>query len=298
MQKILNAQFFINTHQTSNVGFSVGANLAFGTHIQRFGFNLNLFVTENQFQSNTEMRLYYNLKNLGPSLSYTEFVLSQGVLFSWGTKKDFLNPFIGLVSNQTWHFNSLAYAYNAYFNKKKTTQQTGLIAINFNNTTLISENDLLARPTLDRFRTAAFLIQYQYQNQFQIGLNCTLWTGQYRHKKLTDNSKFRRGCYLDTLHGTYTNYSHGLLSLQFKYQPMYYQTFQANAGLDAEQIRNLIQNKFIHDMPFIPKKWNKSNNCHIPMLDEKGNPYLYLENQKIKKPKMYFNLFSNASYFY
>jgi hypothetical protein len=34
------------------------------------------------------------------------------------------------------------------------------------------------------------------------------------------------------------------------------------------------------------------------MLDEKGNPYLYAEDQKIRKAKLFLNAFSNANVFY
>ena len=76
------------------------------------------------------------------------------------------------------------------------------------------------------------------------------------------------------------------------------QILQANVGIDAEEIRNAVQNRFNHDMILIPKKWYKRNNCHIPMLDENGNPYLYLDGQKIKKPELYWNVFSGATNFY
>ena len=103
---------------------------------------------------------------------------------------------------------------------------------------------------------------------------------------------------MDTVGGTYTNLSHGLLSAQFKWNVAYSQIVQANAGIDAEQVRDVVQNKLIHDMKFIPKKWQKNKNCHIPMLDDKGEPYLYKEGQKIKPARVYFNLFSNAGLFY
>jgi len=280
------------------MGASVGAHLAFGTHFQRLGFNFNFFIIEQHVQLNSELKLYYNFKNLGPRTMYPELVLSQGILFGWQHTNDLPSIFMNVVSNQTPYQYAVAYAYNAYFNKRKTTQQTGIVALYFDKLAIISENDLLAKPALDRFRTAAFLVQYQLKEDIQLGINCTLWTGKYGYKKQIDNPKFKRACYLDTLGGIYSNQSHGLLSLQAKMFPINFQAIQANVGVDAEQVRNVVQNKFIHDMPFLPKKWNKSNNCHIPMLDENGNPFLYLENQKIRKPKAYLNVFSNGSLFY
>ncbi len=104
--------------------------------------------------------------------------------------------------------------------------------------------------------------------------------------------------YIDTVGGLYTNYSHGLLSAQFKLNMGMAQNAQLNLGVDAEQVRNAIQNRLIHDMIIIPRKWFTPINCHIPMLDENGNQYLYKKDQKIKRPSFYWNAFSNASLFY
>lgn len=101
---------------------------------------------------------------------------------------------------------------------------------------------------------------------------------------------------MDTVPGVYPNSSHGLLSLQVNYHAGYSQNLQANAGVDAEQVRNVVQNKIIHDLPFLPKRWNK--NCHIPMIDSEGKQYLYQENQKIRRPKVLLNVFGNPGLFY
>jgi hypothetical protein len=281
------------------IAFGIGANLAFGTHFQRLGFTLSFMSINNHFQANTEIRVYYSFKNLGPKTMYPELVLSQGLLYAFGDERKWNNPFFSSVSNQTIWNTAVAYSYNAYFNKRKTTQQTGIIAIHCEDFSLITENDILARPMLDRFRTAAFLVQYQYQDKMQLALNCSMWTGQFKRRTQSENAHFSRGCYMDTTGGTYTNYSHGLLSLQAKYFiPDYYGNVQANVGIDAEQVRNAVQNKFIHDMPLVPEKWKKGKNCHIPMLDESGNQYLYNDGQQIRKPCPYLNLFSNAGVFY
>lgn len=283
---------------TPNVGFNVGLNLAFGTHFQRLGLNLNFFYLNNFFQANSEVRAYFNFKSLGPKLKYPELVLSQGIVFGYGPTHDFFNPFLFSVSNQTEYTNSIAYSYNAWFNKRKTTQQTGLVAFQFDKITFITENDILARQTLDRFRTAACLIQYQYEDKFQAAISTAMWTGSMGYKHEIKRSEFNYECYMDTVGSVYGNTSHGLLSAQFRYNVGHSQNVRLNAGIDAERIRNAVQNKFIHDMRFIPKKWNKAKNCHIPMLDENNNPYLYAEDQKIRKSKLYLNAFTNANVFY
>lgn len=247
-------------------------------------------------QLNAEARVYHSLKNLGPKFEYNEAVTSAGIVFAYGNKQKHYNPFLSPVSNQTKYRYSTGYAFNAYFNKIGTRQQTGTIVFQFGDISLISDNDLFARKILDRFRTGAVLLQYQYKNLFQVGINCTMWTGKMGCA-IRDDKTFPPNGYMDTTGGIYTNYSHGLLSLQFKGNIGLGQNAQANLGLDAEQVRNAFQNRLIHDMFFMPKSFRKIN-CHIPMLDEKGNQYLYRKDQKIKRPKFFWNAFSNASLFY
>lgn len=284
-------------YKTSSVGFNFGGNIAIGSHFQRMGLNFNFFYVNNFIQTNSEVRAYINFKNLGPKGQHPELVFSQGLVFAYGKKQNAFNPFINSVSNQTGYSSSVAYSYNVYLNKKRTSQVTGIIGLQFGSVSVITENDILAWPLLDRFRTGAFLIQYQYENLFQAAVNCTMWTGAMG-KTTYGDTLFPAHCYIDTTGGRHTKYSHGLLSAQIKYHPGFSQIVQGNIGVDAEQVRNAVQNKFIHDACFIPKSWFKRYNCHIPMLDEKGNQFLNQPSQKIRKPKLYLNVYSNANLFY
>ncbi|MGE0568496.1 MAG: polymorphic toxin type 23 domain-containing protein [Bacteroidia bacterium] len=279
-------------------GIQFGANIAIGTHFQRVGVVCNAYYVYQQFQVNAETRYHINLKNLGPKKVYGEGITSLGLLGAFGDKNSFYNPFLSVVSNQTGYKYSLAYSFNCYWNTIKTTQQTGIISIQVDRVSLIMENDIFARQTLDRFRTGAFMLQFQYDTLFQAGLNCTMWTGQMGRSTPIDNSHFYTGCYMDTSGSKYAKYSHGMLSAQMKYNVGYGQFPQVNIGVDAEQIRNIMQNKLIHDMKFIPQKMQKVKNCYIPMLDAEGNQYLYKEGQKIKKPKPIINIGVNQTIFY
>ncbi len=51
-------------------------------------------------------------------------------------------------------------------------------------------------------------------------------------------------------------------------------------------------------MPVFPKKWNKSENPHYPMLKDDGTPYLFRKGEKVKKTKFYFQLGMNQPIFY
>jgi len=285
-------------YPTTNYGFYAGLNLAFGTHVQRLGINAGFYFYYDWFQCNTEVRLYRNRKNLGPPKAHNELVLSQGLVYAYGKRTKGENVFMSSVSNQTGYDHAFAYTFNAYLNKIGTSQQTGILSIQFQDVYFIAENDLLARPSLDRFRTGAFLLMYQYQNLYQFAINCSMWTGKMGNRHDLEGPTSFSHCYMDSSGGKYTRYSHGIFAVQMKAALPLYQNIQVSAGVDAEQIRNAVQNKIFHDMVMLPKSWRPKTNCHIPMLDRKGDPYLYKEDQKIKQPTLFLNAFINPSVFY
>ncbi len=277
-------------------GFNVGFVSAIGTHVQRFGIVIQGYGVYDFAQINASFRVYDNFRNLGPRGEHTEFNAALGLCLGYGEKTRHRNLFMSSISNQTRYKNSVAYSYNIWRNKIKTSQVTGIIALQFNHFSIITENDLLAKPILDRFRTGAFLIQYQ-DKHFQYAINCTMWTGKMG-AGVRNDTIFPKPGYLNTENGVYSNLSHGLLSAQVKWANHYGQYVQANVGVDAEQVRNVVQNKIIHDMPFIPKKCNKAQNLHIPMVDTTGNQFLYREEQGIKKPKLFLNGYTSPNVFY
>lgn len=279
-----------------NYGFNVGFIGAFGTHVQRFGVVVQGYAVYEFAQINASVRLYDNFKDLGPKGEHGEINAALGLCLGYGQKIKNENLFLNSVSNQTGYKNSVAYSYNIWYNKIRTSQVTGIVSLQFNHFSIITENDLLAKPILDRFRTGAFLLQYQ-DNNFQYAINCTMWTGKMG-EAVKNDSLFPKPGYMNSVNGVYSNLSHGLLSAQVKYANEYGQYLQSNIGIDAEQVRNVVQNKIIHDMPFVPKKWNKVENLHIPMIDREGNQYLYRKEQKIKKPKLFFNSYTSPNIFY
>lgn len=286
---------FAQQYQEGNVGINVGIVMALGSHFDRFGVTVNGYYKKNAIQLNPELRLYFNAKNLGPDQPSAEGVLSLGVVYGFGNKDTSENYFYNPVSNQTSHQNSIGYAYHYYFNNIATNQFTGSISIQFNAYNFIAENDLFAQPKLDRFRTGAFLLQYQ-KDKFLYGINSTLFTGQMGQRITDENYPFNH-VYENTVGGIYTECSNGLLSMQIKYAGDYYQTYQGNIGIDSERIRHAVQNRFIHDFLVMPKLTGNIN-AHVPMLDENGEQYLYKEGQKVKPMKIYFNGFSNPAVFY
>ena len=279
-----------------NYGFNVGLVGAFGTHVQRFGISVQAYTVHDFMQLNGSFRLYHNFKNLGPKKENLELHTALGFCLGFGDKTHSDNWFISPIGNQTGYRHSVAYSYQIWINAIQTSQVTGLLACQFNHVSVICENDLLAKPTLDRFRTGAFLIQYQ-SNYWQYAINCTMWTGKLG-LGMRNDSIFPAPGYVNMDGSVYGHLSHGLLSAQVKYANEFGQYLQANAGIDAEQVRDVVQNKIMHDMPFIPKRWNTSQNLHIPMIDTSGGQYLYRPDQKIRSPKLFLNGYVCPNIFY
>ena len=112
-------------------------------------------------------------------------------------------------------------------------------------------------------------------------------------ERVTDPNYPFVGIYENRDGGKYTEFSHGLLSAQFKYAGDYFQNYQANIGIDSERIRHAVQNRFAHDILV-----GRGINAHVPMIDDKGEQYLFKEGQKVKPMKFYMDLFSNPAIFY
>lgn len=278
------AQFEIH----KNYGFQVGFVGAFGTHMQRFGISFQGFYVYRFAQVNAGIRLYDNFKNLGPKGEHVECNAFAGFCIGYGKSNTEQNQFLNAVSNQTGYRNSVAYSYNYWWNELGTSQATGIVAFQFQKISLITENDIFAKPILDRFRTGAILLQYQDKN-FQYAVNATMWTGQLGHT-VTNDSLFPYKGYSNAEDGKHAFLSHGLLSAQLKWANEYGQYVQGNLGIDAEQVRNAIQNKATHTL--------FTNNYHMPMIDREGKQYLYRANQQIKKAKPFINVYCNPQLFY
>jgi Bacterial toxin 23 len=279
-------------YQKEEYGANIGVVVALGTHFNRVGFVINSYYRNNHFQVNPELRFYFNLKSLGPKNKYFETVASIGIVYGYGKKRiEDTTYFFSTISNQTAYKNSVGYSFNMYFATKNNTQQTGIVSLQFDNFNFITENDLLARPKFDRFRTGAILIQYQKDN-YQFGINTTLFTGQMGNKVKDENYPHSH-LYKLPKEGKNNNFSHGLLSAYGKVAGNYYQTYQTNIGIDSERVRHAIQNRFAHDILV-----GNGINAHIPMLDINGDQYLFKEGQEVKPMKFYMNGFMSPALFY
>ena len=286
-------------------GFSAGLSFSFGTHVNRIGFQAAAYYNYGFAQANAAVNGYYNFQSLALKKKGLELQLGGGIELGFGRKDSARNPFIGLTESNLLQDYSLGYTYLLYIDQQKTTQSGGILSANIQEFKFATENDLFGfgQGWRDRFRTGGFLLEYRY-DRFKFALNSTLWTDDYSLcKKVLDTDYPARFGYKEDSKTKFGGLSVGALSAQVKYlipaniYP-YGQNFQANIGMDSEKIRNLIQNRFIHDHFFIPENWISRNPCHIPIESQKGGQYLFQEDQSIRKSKLYLNLGANQSVFY
>ncbi len=279
---------------------SIGIACNIGTTVNRIGITAGAYYVNHSFQINSKLWLYYNFNSYGPPHSGPEFQASLGLLFGYGKQDTIENKFITSISNQTGKRNSIAITHNYYFDNIKTSQETGTIALEFNHLQIVHENDILGTRASDRYRTAGVLISYRIQNT-TFGLNTVLWTGNSSSDsaiRITNSDYPARFGYRDLSKADYGTFSHGILTFQVQKALPYNQIARIDIGADSEHIRNVIQNKIIHDMYFLPKWLIATKLPHYPMLDVNGMPYLYKTNQKVKPSKFFLNFSGNSGVFY
>ena len=280
-------------------GGMLGVSLTLGTTRQRLGVIAKGYYAGSDFQGNLEIGVHYNFASFGPPLSGPEIRTSLGGVLAWGDNDRDDNIFLSPISNQTGHQYSLAYAYNYYWDRIQTTQPTGTLALQANAFHLLSENDFFAFRGGDKFRTGAIAAAYR-NHKTLVALKTVLWTGNTGKdtRKIKDPEYPGRFGYRDMARAPHGAYTHGILSAQVQYAWYGFQTVGAEAGVDSERVRHAVQNRFIHDMVFMPDSWVTTENPHVPMRDADGGQYLFKEGQAIKPTEPFFEFSLNPFLFY
>jgi len=182
---------------------------------------------------------------------------------------------------------SAGYALNAYLDRMKTSQFTGTFRFAGGPVFMEMENDAFSiiKPG-DQFRTGAFRIMY-FRGDWQMEGRVVMWTGQTKGiAGLKMPSYPCRWGFRDISDGLYGRYSNGVAMLAVHYALPWGQRAFAGIGVDAEQVRHFFQNRLLHDLRFFPARWTPVRNPHYPMLDIAGCPYLYLEGQEVRRPRL------------
>ncbi|MCS7028164.1 MAG: polymorphic toxin type 23 domain-containing protein [Bacteroidia bacterium] len=291
--------FMVKTNVQAQKLFYYGsAHIFLGTPINRMGVVAGMGMSYGHIQLHTHLRVHYSFTHWVKGKSTPELQHAIGGLFTWGSPNSLLVHELN-YQNFTLYRHAVGYLHHWYIDRVKTSQRTGSICLQIDRFCLIMENDVLAGQGKDNFRTGGFKVSYQVNSMHAIGVSTILWTGMTQGALRIDSSGYpARFGYKDLSQSLYGKQSKGILAVQYSYLHPFLRIVQVQAGIDAEPIRHFFQNKLIHDMPFLPKRWNKAKNPHYPMLDTEGLPYLDPSKQRIRKPKPYFEVGIQPSSFY
>lgn len=268
---ISTSTLFCQEWRSDHIGVQLGVSANFGTHIQQVGVRLQAYGTYSFTQLNIGHQILFNAKNLAGRSKYISNRSSVGLVLLAGTRTATPNFIFDGVNHQTKYEYGLGYNYLWYFDNTGTSQRSGGFGIHIHELSFIVENDLFSGTGRDRFRTSYFGIHY-HNEIINLSMNTQLWTGETWGTKLrnTPDSMYQVG-YKDLRKTLYGRESHGVLSLGVDYLIGYGNRIHTLIGIDHERIRHGLQNRFMHDKPFVPVKW-RNPNVNYPMLDEEGSP--------------------------
>ncbi|TXI85837.1 MAG: hypothetical protein E6Q37_05330 [Crocinitomicaceae bacterium] len=269
---------------STQFGWQLGIVLNIGTHVNSVGVNTNLYYSDYFYQLNVSSQLKYVFTSYGKRKLFWENRNALGLILV-GDKKSITPDFqLDGLNHQTRHSKAIGFNYLWYFDKAKTSQRSGAWSMHINYFSLLFENDVFGGQAKDRFRTGTLQLNYRY-NDFKFFTNLFLWTGETANSfwDKTPSHKCPNGFRsLEKL--PYGKTSHGIWSFGALTNWNTAQTFSAKIGIDSEHIRHAVQNRFAHDLLFLPKKIER-NTPHYPRLDPEGKPVF--ERSEVRRSRFY-----------
>lgn len=295
---------------TLNSAYKLGLSYSLGATVHRLGVQLGFYMANKHAQIQSIGQVFYCFKNYGPKVSRLEAQFSAGAQVAFGNAFYRIPSTVLLseISNFSERQYAVGYGLKYYWDQIGTTQTSGLISLRSGNLFMATENDGLVFKAWDRYRTGGFVVGFDINNDYQfafgaqrVALNLLLYTGSAQDErvvKMKDSSYPARFGYLEMDNARYGKESHGILSVSWQGNLGRTQNAFAEIGIDDERIRNVVQNKFIHDMPLLPKRWLKIENPHIPMKTKEGTSFLYKKEQAIQPSKFVWGVGLNRVLFY
>lgn len=259
-------------------GFRTGMTINLGTHVNLMGWTFNAYYTKDFYQFNLNMSRKVAFTSYGKRKNFFETRMAAGAILMAG--KDFQTPDFeldGLLHN-TGHPYSLGFNYLFYKDDAGTSQFSGGWSLGLKKVNILFENDVFGGQAKDRFRSGIIEVSYRYR-EMKFFTDLYIWTGETRH------SVWNREPYEGAPNGfrsleslPYGKTSHGIWSIGMRslilpsYDlPYISRVYSFKTGIDSEQIRHYFQNKFSHDLVFMPKSYKRTT-PHYPRLDKNGKP--------------------------
>ncbi len=275
--------------RAQHFGFRTGMMLNLGTHVNLVGWTFNAYYTRDFYQFNLEMQRKLNFTSYGKRKYFFESRFALGAIVMAGKEEqspDF--ELDGLLHNTACPY-SLGFNYLFYWDDAGTSQRSGGWSLGLKKVNILFENDVFGGQAKDRFRSGIMEISYRH-GDVKFFTDLYIWTGETRHS-VWDKTPYpgAPNGYRSLENLPYGKTSHGIVSIGMRSLilpahelPYIYQVYSFKAGIDSEQIRHFFQNKFSHDLIFMPKSYKRTT-PHYPRLDASGKPIFTKQDRRPDK---------------
>lgn len=270
--------------QTHRFGFHTSIILQVGTPINRIGVGISGYwlTPFSQLNIGNQSTLYFS--GYGPRQSYFENRSHIALIGLVGKREMRSTTYFGELHHHSSKNAAFGYSYLVYWDTRGTAQTSGAFGMQFHQYSFAFENDAFGFQGRDRFRTGRLTAAY-LDSTFQIQLQSIIWTGESRGGQRQHDTHYPGKFGYKDLSNTYLGkYSHGVLTLGVKHILPFNQLAGVEIGIDHERIRHFFQNRLVHDFQFSKKNPSRMN-PHYPMLQQDGSPYLFKDEQCIRKGK-------------
>ncbi|MBI1837004.1 MAG: hypothetical protein HYR91_07035 [Flavobacteriia bacterium] len=270
-----------------------GVIVNIGTHINSTGIILKSYYQDYFYQINLGSNFTFNFKSYGNRKKFWESRNYLGLQLLGGKKNNTIDFYLDGLTHQSTFQNAIGYNYIWYFDNAQTSQRSGGWSLSFTNFALYFENDVFGGQAKDRFRTGHLFITYR-TSTIKTGVGFYIWTGETSGTKWIHIERPKNKYGYKSLENTlYGRTSAGALYGSIIYNLPYGQNLFSKIGIDSEHLRHAIQNRFIHDLIFLPAKVQR-NTPHYPRLDSKGMPVF--DKDSVRKSKFYFQIGTNENW--
>lgn len=274
---------FFGFSQPFFLGLRLSASI--GSHQHYYGIGAHAGLEYRTFLLTIGSDLSYRFKDLGQRNQFLESKSYVGISVLTGKNTSVGDMDLGALNNYFSRENSLGYAYIIYLDNGGTSQLSGAFRGEIKRHSLMLENDFFAGQGKDRFRTAT--LSYRYRELLWSGhLGVRLWTGEasgLQVKEIERHGNLQR--YKDLSSNPFGKTSHGILYGGVKYA-LGSQTLGVELGVDAEQVRDVLQNQIAHASVWHRRKASKA--VAYPMLNKMGNPTF--DKSQVRTASAYFQL--------
>jgi hypothetical protein len=255
-----------------------------GQPVTRVGLVFGTEVWVDRGSVDAEIRLHLNNSSYGPEDFHLEAQLAVGAWLGLGAPTSLVRWDYGHIAPLASKYG-IGYRFTQYLDTRQTSQPTGTFRLKFGRLYLLTENDAFVPiVSADRFRSGSAAIIWATEERLY-ELRTVFWhgdSGGSRAQTVKDSDYPCRFGYRDFSACQFGGFSNGVVGMVLHQKIPFGQTLQLGVGVDAEQVRNFVQNRMIHDMWFFPTAWTPVRNLHYPMLRENGELYLFQEGQTIR----------------